>query len=54
MQVIGLVSRFQSNPKEGHVNVVKRIFKYLHGMIDYGIWYARFKYFNLIEYIDVD
>lgn len=29
MQVVGLVSRFQANLKETHLNVVKMIFKYL-------------------------
>ena len=31
MQAVGLVARFQSAPKETHVTVVKRIFKYLKG-----------------------
>ena len=43
MQVVGLVSRFQSSPKEMHVTVVKRIFKYLKGTMEYGLWYPKFK-----------
>jgi hypothetical protein len=39
MQVVGLVGRFHSNPKETHVLAVKRIFRYLQGTIDYGLWY---------------
>jgi hypothetical protein len=41
MQVVGLVGRFQSNPKETHVLAVKRIFRYLQGTIDYGLWYPK-------------
>jgi hypothetical protein len=43
MQAIGLVRRFQSNPKENHVLVVKRIFRYSQGTIDYGLWYPKTK-----------
>jgi hypothetical protein len=31
MQEIGQVERFQASPKESHVLVVKRIFRYLKG-----------------------
>ena len=34
-----LCARFQSNPKESHMLAVKRIFKYLVGTCDLGIWY---------------
>ena len=36
MQVVGLVARFESAPKETHVTVVRRIFKYLKGTMEYG------------------
>ena len=39
MQAIGLVSRFQSTPKKTHVATIKRIFRYLKGTVDYGLWY---------------
>lgn len=54
MQVEGLVASFQANPKEIHVNAVKRIFKYLRGTIKYGLWYLKGKYFSLIAYVDTD
>lgn len=41
MHVVGIVGRFQENPKESHVQVVKRIFKYLQGTQDFGIWYPK-------------
>ena len=37
MHVVGLVSRFQSTPKETHVAAVKRMLRYLKGTMDYGI-----------------
>ena len=39
MQGVGQVAKFQETTKETHVLVVKRIFKYLKGTIDFGIWY---------------
>jgi hypothetical protein len=54
MQAIGLVARFQDAPKETHVQVVKRIFKYLKGTLDFGLWYSRGEYFTLTTYTDAD
>ena len=34
MQVVGLVARFQSAPKETHVTAVKRIFRYSKGTME--------------------
>jgi hypothetical protein len=54
MQAIGLVARFQSAPKETHVQTIKRIFRYLKGTLEFGLWYSRSKDFTLTTYIDVD
>ena len=32
-----LCARFQSNPKESHLSVVKRILRYLHGIMNLGL-----------------
>jgi hypothetical protein len=37
MQVVGMVGRFNSSPKQSHLAVVKRIFKYLKGTMNYGL-----------------
>eukprot|EP00253_Pinus_taeda_P022953 PITA_22953 len=38
MHIVGIVGRFQANPKEAHLQVVTRIFKYLqHKTMSYGI-----------------
>lgn len=49
-----LCARFQSNPKESHVLAVKRIFKYLIGTQDVGLWYPNGDNFELIGYSDAD
>ena len=53
-QVVGIVARFQEEPKESHVQVVKGIFRYLKGTIDLGLWYPSKDSFTLKEYPDVD
>ena len=54
MQAIGLVARFQAAPKETHVQAVKRIFRYLKGTLDYGLWYPRGEDFTLTTYTDAN
>jgi hypothetical protein len=54
MQVVGMVGRYQSAPKKSHLEYVKRIFKYLKGMMTYGLWYPRNQNFQLTAYSDVD
>jgi hypothetical protein len=53
-QVVGMVARFQEEPKESHVQAVKRIFRYLKGTIDLGLWYPSKDSFTLKAYSDVD
>jgi hypothetical protein len=54
MQAIGMVARFQATPKETHVQAVKRIFRYLKGTLDFGLWYPRSNELTLVEYTDAD
>ena len=37
---VGVVSRFNSQPKTAHLNAVKRIFRYLKGTLNAGLEYA--------------
>ena len=53
-QVVGMVARFQVVPKESHVQAMKRIFRYLKGTIDLGLWYASKNSFSLKAYPDAD
>jgi hypothetical protein len=54
MQVVGMVGRYQSAPKQSHLVVVTSIFKYLKGTMTYGLWYPRNQNFQLTAYSDVD
>ena len=54
MQVVGQVARFQASPKESHVLAVKRIFRYLKGTMDYGLWYPKGNKLTLVAYTDAD
>ncbi|KAL9252631.1 Retrovirus-related Pol polyprotein from transposon RE2-like protein [Drosera capensis] len=47
-------ARYQSDPKESHYIVVKRILRYLKGTPNLGIWYPRESDFTLTGYSDAD
>ena len=51
MQVVGMVGCYQSSPKQSHLVAVTRIFKYLKGTMNYGLWYPSFQ---LTAYSDAD
>jgi len=54
MHAVGMVGRFQATPKQSHLLVVKRIFKYLKGTLSYGLWYPRNQNSQVITYSDAD
>jgi len=49
-----MCARFQANPMESHFQAVKRIFRYLKGTVNLGLWYPRDTGFELIAYSDAD
>ncbi|KAI4364918.1 hypothetical protein MLD38_020949 [Melastoma candidum] len=49
-----LCARFQSAPKESHMTAVKRIYRYLQGSVNLGIWYSKKSNFDLTGYSDAD
>eukprot|EP00253_Pinus_taeda_P027160 PITA_27160 len=51
---VGIVGRFQENPKESHIQAVKRIFKYLQGTQDFGLWYPKDTDLTLHAYTDAE
>ena len=54
MFVVCLVSRYVERPTGMHLAAVKRIFRYLRGIIDFGIIYRRGNEATLIAYLDSD
>ncbi|GJZ11411.1 hypothetical protein Tco_0546170 [Tanacetum coccineum] len=47
-------SRFQVQPKVSHLNAVKRIFRYLKGRPNLGLWYPKDSPFILEAFSDID
>jgi len=54
MFVVYMCARFQSAPKESHLNATKRILKYLQGTKDVGLWYPSNVSLSLTGYSDSD
>ncbi|KAK1414719.1 hypothetical protein QVD17_30469 [Tagetes erecta] len=54
MFAVCLCARYQANPKESHLQAVKRIFRYLKGKASLGLWYPKDGNFELHAYTDSD
>ena len=49
------MARFQATPKESHVLAVKKIFRYLKGTKEFGLWSPKGNDLSLISYkVDAD
>ncbi|GAA0168782.1 hypothetical protein LIER_23420 [Lithospermum erythrorhizon] len=51
---VGVCARFQGDPKESHLNQVKRIIKYVNGTVEYGLLYTFYPNSTLVGFCDVD
>lgn len=49
-----MCARFQADPKESHLTAVKRIFRYLNGTKDLGLWYPKRTNLSISGYSDAD
>ncbi|GJX29034.1 uncharacterized mitochondrial protein-like protein [Tanacetum coccineum] len=49
-----MCARYQAKPTEKHLHEVKRIFQYLKGTIDMGLWYSKDSCITLTVYADAD
>ncbi|GJT61215.1 putative ribonuclease H-like domain-containing protein [Tanacetum coccineum] len=49
-----MCARYQVNPIEKHLHAVKRIFKYLRGIFNRGLWYPKDSSIALTAYADDD
>ncbi|GKA93954.1 uncharacterized mitochondrial protein-like protein [Tanacetum coccineum] len=51
---ICMCARYQAKPTQKHLHAVKRIFKYLRGTVNRGLWYPKDSSIALTVYADVD
>nr|GEY91015.1 copia protein [Tanacetum cinerariifolium] len=49
-----LCARYQAKPTEKHLKEVKRIFRYLRGIVNTGLWYSKDYCFELTGFSNVD
>ncbi|GJS96710.1 retrovirus-related pol polyprotein from transposon TNT 1-94 [Tanacetum coccineum] len=49
-----MCARYQAKPNKKHLHAVKRIFKYLRGTVNRGLWYPKDSSITLKAYADVD
>ncbi|GKB86696.1 hypothetical protein Tco_0958968 [Tanacetum coccineum] len=49
-----MCARYQENPTEKCLHAVKRIFKYLRGTVNRGLWYSKDSSIALTAYADAD
>ncbi|GKA66988.1 retrovirus-related pol polyprotein from transposon TNT 1-94 [Tanacetum coccineum] len=54
VQAICYCARYQARPTQKHLKEVKRIFKYLKGTINMGLWYPKDSGFELTAFSDAD
>nr|GFD07660.1 uncharacterized mitochondrial protein AtMg00810-like [Tanacetum cinerariifolium] len=51
---IYMCTRYQARPTEKHVHAVKRIFRYLRGTVNRGLWYTKDSFVALTAFADAD
>ncbi|KAG7540627.1 hypothetical protein ISN45_Aa07g008040 [Arabidopsis thaliana x Arabidopsis arenosa] len=51
---VGLCARYQACPRVSHLNVVKRIIKYVKGTVEYRLSYTKHTNHNLAGFCDAD
>ncbi|GJS72028.1 hypothetical protein Tco_0704869 [Tanacetum coccineum] len=49
-----MCARYQAKPTKKHLEAIKRIFRYLKGTINMGLWYPKDNAMSLIAYADAD
>ncbi|GJT72846.1 retrovirus-related pol polyprotein from transposon TNT 1-94 [Tanacetum coccineum] len=54
VQAVCYCARYQARPTEKHLKEVKRIFRYLKGTINMGLWYQKDSGFELTAFLDAD
>ncbi|GKA00005.1 hypothetical protein Tco_0672555 [Tanacetum coccineum] len=49
-----MCARYQAKPTKKHLEAIKRIFRYLKGTINMGLWYPKDNAMSLTAYADAD
>ncbi|GJU55188.1 hypothetical protein Tco_1228902 [Tanacetum coccineum] len=49
-----MCARYQARPTKKHLHVVKRIFQYLRGTVNRGLWYSKDFAIALTAFVDAD
>ncbi|GKB06980.1 retrovirus-related pol polyprotein from transposon TNT 1-94 [Tanacetum coccineum] len=52
--VVCMCARYQAKPTKKYLHAVKRIFKYLRGTVNRGLWYPKDSSIALTAYVDAD
>nr|GEY80867.1 uncharacterized mitochondrial protein AtMg00810-like [Tanacetum cinerariifolium] len=51
---ICMYARYQARPTEKHLHAVKRLFRYLRGTVNRGLWYLKDSSISLTAFVDAD
>ncbi|GKB76755.1 hypothetical protein Tco_0943650 [Tanacetum coccineum] len=52
--VVCMCARYQAKPTKKHFKAIKRVFRYLKGTINMGLWYPKDNAMSLTAYADAD
>ncbi|GJW56591.1 hypothetical protein Tco_0103322, partial [Tanacetum coccineum] len=52
--VVCMCARYQASPTKKHLEALKRVFWYLRGTINWGLWYPKYTTMALTAYADAD
>ncbi|GJZ50475.1 hypothetical protein Tco_0604665 [Tanacetum coccineum] len=52
--VVCICARYQASPTKKHFEAIKRVFRYLRGTINWGLWYPKDTAMALMTYADAD
>ncbi|GKG16641.1 hypothetical protein Tco_0361598 [Tanacetum coccineum] len=49
-----MCARYQASPTKKHLEALKRVFRYLRGTINWGLWYPKDTAVAITAYVDAD
>ncbi|GKD11865.1 retrovirus-related pol polyprotein from transposon TNT 1-94 [Tanacetum coccineum] len=52
--VVCMCAKYQASPTKKHLEGLKRVFRYLRGTINWGLWYPKDTAMTLTAYVDAD